>query len=452
MPARRTTHRSQPATLALDDAQLAVYDHPVGPALIGASVGLVLFLWLLAAPVASRTVDAAATLKSLANIAAFSGTVLYAWSIFLSARFLFLDGWFGGLDKAYKWHHITGGVAFFLLALHPLFLTFRALASGFPASRLWLLGTNWQINFGILSLYAIALMLPASIFLRIKYGLFVWLHRILGAVFLLGFLHAFLAKGNMVRFWPLWLYMFLVCSIAVVAYCYHSVFGTLVQLRYRYKVAKIKAQKDGVVEIVLEPVNRLLKFAPGQFAYVSFLGHPESPEAHPYSMASSPAQRQLRFVVKALGDHTQAIAQVPVGSSALIEGPHGGFSFRFVRGREQVWVAGGIGITPFLAMAQSLPRRRYRVDLYYCVNEPAEAHYDQELQQIARQNSSFNPILFCQSSHGFMNADILTKDRDVQTIEYFICGPPPMLHALHKGLVEKGVPEKHIHFEDFSFR
>lgn len=429
-----------------------VIRHAIGVPLIYASVGIVLLLWVLAVPVESRYESTSAILKSFANVAAFSGTVLYAWSVFLSARFLFLDGWFGGLDKAYKWHHITGGVAFLLLALHPFFLSWRAIAANRPATVMWMLGSNWQINFGILSLYAIALLLPVSIFLRVKYGMFVWLHRILGGVFLLGFLHAFLAKGNMVKFWPLWVYMFIVCMLAVVAYVYHSVLGAIVPRRYRYTVARIRDIGGGTSELILEPTGRLLRFTPGQFAYVSLVSHPMGDEAHPYSMAASPIGRQLRFVVKALGDYTARLHEVKPGTTALLEGPHGGFSFRFVRGRKQVWVAGGIGVTPFLAMAQSLPRRKYQVDFYYCVVKANEAHFDEELQAIAKKNPSFQAHLFCQDKQGFMNADVLTKGRSLQKTEFFICGPPPMMKALHAGLLAKGVPDRHIHFEDFSLR
>jgi predicted ferric reductase len=92
------------------------------------------------------------------------------------------------------------------------------------------------------------------------------------------------------------------------------------------------------------------------------------------------------------------------------------------------------------------------VDFYYCVVKANEAHFDEELQALAKKNPSFQAHLFCQDKQGFMNADVLTKGRSIQKIEFFICGPPPMMKALHDGLLAKGVPDKHIHFEDFSLR
>lgn len=425
----------------------------IGSALIYASVGFALLLWVLAAPISSRLESPAALLKSLANIAAFSGTVLYAWSVFLSSRLLIFDSWFGGLDKAYKWHHYTGGVGFFLLTLHPLFLSMRALTVGWPVSTLWTIGPNWQINFGIIPLYALALFLPISIFLRIKYGLFIWLHRVLGAVFFLGFLHAFMATGNMARFWPLWLYMFIISAIAIAAFVYHSILGPILPIRYRYIVKKVRDMGSGVTEITLAPGGqRLLPFVAGQFAYVSFVSHPDGAEAHPFSMAHQPRNKNLRFIIKNLGDYTSSMNRIKEGTTAWVEGPHGAFNFRTARKYRQVWVAGGIGVTPFMAMAEALPKRKYDVDFYYCVVTAKEACFEKEFQQIAKRNPAFKPKTFCQDKQGFIDADKLTKGVDIQATEFYICGPPPMMHALHKGLLAKGVPNKRIHFEDFSMR
>ncbi len=425
----------------------------IGPALIYASVGIGLLFWTMSTPIGLRIESASAILKSLANIAAFSGTILYAWSVFLASRFLFFDAWFGGLDKAYKWHHYTGGMGFFLLTLHPLFLSMRALTTGWPVSTLWLVGSNWQINFGIIPLYALAIFLPISIFLRVKYNLFIWLHRILGAVFFLGFLHAFMATGNMARFWPLWLYMFMISVIAIASFVYHSVLGAFLPIRYRYRVDAVRDKGLGVTEIILAPVGqRLLPFVAGQFAYVSFVSHPMGKEAHPFSMAHQPRTKNLRFIIKGLGDYTTAMNQVKVGTTAWVAGPHGGFSFRTGRKYRQVWVAGGIGVTPFLAMAEALPKRKYDVDLYYCVVTAKEAAFESEFKTIAKRNPAFKVIPFCQDKQGFIDANKLTKGVDIKATEFYICGPPPMMHALHKGLLAKGVPNKHIHFEDFSLR
>lgn len=424
----------------------------IGPALIGGSVGLALILWGCANPLASRVADGAAVLKSLANVAAFAGTVLYSWSLILSARWLWTDRLFHGLDKVYKWHHITGGTAFLLLTLHPLFLTVRAF--GIDPSRaasLWVITDNWQVNFGAIALYSVALVLLITVFARLRHQAFVWIHSILGAVFFLGFLHAVLAHGNMAKFWPLEYYMVFVMLMAIYAFLYHSVFGLFLPDRYKYEVASVKQLGKDNVEIILMPKGRLMNFIPGQFAFVSFHGAPVAPEAHPFSMASGFREKQLRFVVKALGDHSSSLLALRPKTPALIEGPHGGFSYKNTTNRSQVWVAGGIGVTPFLAMARSLSPG-YTIDFYYCVLSTADAHFESELQQLAQIYPNFHLHTFCQDTQGFIDAAFIQKDCGIEGRDFFLCGPPPMMKAMRGGLLKAGVPDKQIFFEDFSFR
>ncbi|MBP9827336.1 ferredoxin reductase family protein, partial [Candidatus Saccharibacteria bacterium] len=387
-----------------------------------------------------------------ANIGAFLGTILYSWSVVLSARWKIFDRWFNGLDKAYQWHHITGGWAFLALVLHPIFLSFRSGMIGRNPLGLWWFGSNLQINLGIISLYAMALALPVTVFLRLKYGLFIWVHRVLGLVFYAGFLHAILSHGNMAKFAPLWWYMVGFMVLAMYAFIYHSVLGKILPHRLLYTVVANKKLAPDVMEIELEPRGRIMNYAPGQFSYVSFLGHPHNSEAHPYSMASSPQERNLRFVVKVFGDYTKGLLKLKPGTTAKIAGPYGQFSYKRVRSRRQVWIAGGIGVTPFLAMAKSLPKRGYDIDFFYCVQTASEAHFDTVFEALAQKKPGFKPHLFCQDRQGFISVDALIKICNLKRTEFFICGPPPMMHALRDGLVKSGVRVSKIHFEDFSFK
>src|SRR5690606_37760064 len=84
----------------------------------------------------------------------------------------------------------------------------------------------------------------------------------------------------------------------------------------------------------------------------------------------------LRFSIKGLGDYTRSLpARLRVGDGVTVEGPYGRFDFR-PNGRPQILVAGGIGITPFLARLQDMAAARaggapaHEVDLVYSTNAP----------------------------------------------------------------------------------
>jgi predicted ferric reductase len=86
-------------------------------------------------------------------------------------------------------------------------------------------------------------------------------------------------------------------------------------------------------------------------------------------VTSARASENLSIVFKAVGDYTRAMRRaVEDGARARIEGPYGGFTLRSALSIKQIWVAGGIGVTPFMSMARSLEGTHYEVDLYYATN------------------------------------------------------------------------------------
>ena len=126
--------------------------------------------------------------------------------------------------------------------------------------------------------------------------------------------------------------------------------------RFEYRVESVKAINDRVVAIEMAPRGRAMRFSPGQFVFVQFFQRGISTEAHPFSVSSTPEDGRLRIVVKALGDYTSRLPALRRGAVARIEGPFGKFSHHNCPNRKQVWIAGGIGITPFLSMAGTLAR------------------------------------------------------------------------------------------------
>jgi predicted ferric reductase len=121
-----------------------------------------------------------------------------------------------------------------------------------------------------------------------------------------------------------------------------------------------------------------------------------------------------------------------------------------MRGKRQVWIGGGIGITPFISMARAVSKDGdYDVDLYYCTADAAEAYFHDELAE------HVNVIPVREDEEGFLTADKIAAisgplgDDDT---DYLLCGPPPMLHNLRAQLEAAGVPPGRVHAEDFSFR
>jgi predicted ferric reductase len=153
-----------------------------------------------------------------------------------------------------------------------------------------------------------------------------------------------------------------------------------------------------------------------------------------------------------VGDYTRAMRALEQGASARVEGPYGKFSYRHASARRQVWIAGGIGITPFLSMARSLRDPELDVVLFYAVKERSDAVFVDELESIARASPGFTLVVVVEEEVGFVTADLVAATTGgLEGKDFLVCGPPVMINALRAQLAAKGVPPGRIHFELFGF-
>jgi predicted ferric reductase len=408
-------------------------------------------LWALAHPLAERFAAPASALKSLANIAALVGTAALAVALVLGSRLRVVEWLFVGLDRMYRAHRSLGLVAMSLVVLHTLLLVLsRALLSGVSAWTLLTPGAGWRIFVGVVALAGLLAGLALTLLARMRHETFVRVHKSLGIVFLAASVHVFVVSGTKASSRPLTVYLAVLTVLALAAFARRSLFGRLLVRRHRYRVEGVNRLAEDAVEIVLAREGDGLRFRPGQFVFVRFaeLGG----EAHPFSITSAPDEAALRLVVKALGDHTGVLMDLPPGGSAELEGPYGAFSHLVVANSRQVWIAGGIGITPFLSMARSLDGTGQEIDLYYCTEAADHAYFLEELFQVADRNPRVRVIPIRKVSLGRLSADdIEAASRDLPEKEILICGPPVMICNLTGQLRARGVPRARIHYEDFSF-
>jgi predicted ferric reductase len=411
-----------------------------------AVLGLVpVLLWVPARPLAERFATPSSTLHSLANIAALVGTVGFALALVLGGRLGVVERLFAGLDRMYRAHRALGLLATGLVVLHTLLLALsRALGSGRSAWSLFTPGAGWRIFAGVVALAGLLTGLALTLLARLRHETFVRVQRSLGVVFLLASVHVFVVPGTKASSRPLTIYLALLTVLALAAYARRSLLGRLLIRRHRHRL------DEDAVEIVLARDGDGLRFQPGQFVFVRFaaLGG----EAHPFSITSAPDEAAVRLVVKALGDHTRALMELPPGGSAELEGPYGTLSHLRLANPRQVWIAGGIGITPFLSMARSLRGSGHEIDLYYCTAAADQAYFLDELFQVADRNPRVRVIPIRKADLGRLSADdIEGASRGLPDKEILMCGPPVMIHNLTGQLRARGVPRGRIHYEDFSF-
>jgi predicted ferric reductase len=245
----------------------------------------------------------------------------------------------------------------------------------------------------------------------------------------------------------------LVGVVGVGAYVYRELVAPHVVPAYDYTVEAVRRLGERTAEIVLDPVGERLAFRPGQFVMVTFTGFAAG-QRHPFSISSGAGDRRLDVTVKASGDYTARLVEaLDRGNAARVVGPFGGFDYH-AGGRRQIWIAGGIGVTPFVSWIRSLDGDFDRdVDFYYSVRRADDAAYLDEIEAAAQQHPSLRVHLVVSDTAGPLTADAVLRGlaRDEHPSIY-MCGPPPMMKALAHDLRRAGVPRTHVRWEDFGPR
>ncbi len=414
-----------------------------------------LFFWATRIPLSDRFTSWTTGLASFGQIFGLVGTALFSLNLVMGARFGFLERFFGGLDKMYRSHALFAKIGFGLLLAHPLLLAPMYSAGMWAGVKAFLLpGYSTAVTYGWFALVLMTVLIALTLWIRPPYHIWKFTHKFLGGAFFLGALHVYLIPSDTAQSMGLRFYMLGLAGFGLVAFVYRSILGRWLVPQVRYKVKSVRALNAQVVQVEMEALGQPLLFRAGQFVFVRFLGGSVSGEVHPFSISSSPCNPLLVLRIKNSGDYTQRMAALKPGAEARIEGPYGMFSYRNAVSKNQVWIAGGIGITPFLAMAEDLkPDEGNRVSLYYCVREEVECVGKDILDAaVVRMKGAFEWRPFYSSTQGRMSAGILQNDLgNLQGKDYFLCAPPLMIAALRAQLIDMGVPPSAIHSEEFGY-
>lgn len=413
---------------------------------------LPIVIWLVIMPVQFN--DAKNTFENIGKLAGLAGLALYAWNVILSARLKTYNKLFLGLDNTYRAHHFLGQLALILLIIHPITITVKHFLIA-PLAAYEFIMPSLDVPFkllGNIALFSMMLAMIITLYINVQYRFFIGAQRALGLILFIGGAHALFVGGsdlNSNGITILRVYYLVLLALALLVYVYRSIFHGNFAKYHNYQVKNINDMGD-IFEIELSPIGEPLRFKPGQFAFVKLEAEGLLGESHPFSMSSSPSSPELRFGVKKLGDYTALLSSVQKGQKVKIDGPYGTFSNEVATNKRQIWIAGGIGVTPFMSMARGIKNNDQEIDLYYSVKEPQEAVYLKELETIQKQHNSFKVRPFYSNKQGFLDTAYVQKNSaNIEGANYMVCGPGSLMKAIKAQLKEAGVAKQNINTEEF---
>jgi len=377
--------------------------------------------------------------------------VLMASALFLSTRPKWAEPFFGGLDKMYVTHRRVATTAFLLIFVHVLTV---------PISTHWVLGNYLAVVAftGIVSIVLISLAPRIAYLNKLTGGTYEgWknLKHYIGIFFIFAFFHSLTIGNPLHAFIAInWVQIFFV--IGTVSYLYTEIFGRFFKKNIPYRVEAVKHPNQSTTEVTLRAKkDSIPKQRAGQFLFVRFTSDRTLNESHPFTISSAPHEDVLRVTVKASGDFTRALfGNLKPGMDAVVEGAYGLFDYK-TGGQKQIWLAGGIGLTPFLAFMRDMDGSLDQdIDLYYTVRHKEEALFLDEIEAAAKKNPRLKTHIRFSATDGSLNMEsVLTNaGGSVKDYDIYMCGPLPMVQAFEQKFLALNVPAKNIHYEEFNFR
>ncbi|MGB6240917.1 MAG: ferric reductase-like transmembrane domain-containing protein [Castellaniella sp.] len=385
----------------------------------------------------------------------------------LATRPAWLEPALGGMDRIYRLHKWAGILAINLAIVHWLLEEIggdilRSLV-GAPVVRppkiavLDMLASSrgFAEDVGEWVIYALIVSLLITLWKAFPYKSWRMLHRVMPLLYLALVFHTVVLTPAAWWLQPLGMIMgalMLGGSLSAIV-----ALRQRIGLRRRHagRIESVRQLDGGITEVVCAMDAGWPGHQAGQFAFVTF---DEREGAHPYTIASAADTGHLHFQIKALGDYTRTLAQrLQAGQAVQIEGPYGRFDHRQGEAR-QAWVAGGIGITPFLAWLESLqtrPEASPHAQLHYCVRDAARDPFIDRLRELCAPLPNITLHVHDASAGQRLDADTLQRASQGQAgeaMDIWFCGPAGLARQLESGLQSLGLKNVTVHREAFEMR
>ncbi len=425
-------------------------------AIVAGSVASVA-MWWFGTPTTGHLTPAA-TATALGELAGMVGAFLICAQVLLIARI----PWFEravGFDRLVAWHRTLGSTVLFLVISHVLLmiLGIQLLTSSTPWAATATVLTSYPdmitALIGTLLFFAVGYSSARIPRARISYEIWYWLHLTSYLAIFLTFFHELSAGIAFIQN-PfnriLWIALYLATASALLTWRF--ILPTLQAFRFRMRVTQVVDEGPGLHSVWLEGPNlHELRAVAGQFMMFRFASAGHFWSAHPFSLSRLPSDGRLRITIGALGDHTTLMRHLKPGTIVFAEGPFGHFTPEASRLHKVLLIAGGAGIGPILALAESFVVEGRDVVTIYRSSVSGPAPLEHELQNL--QPMKLHVVVGSRRSLGYDPLEprrLRRAVKDVLEREVYICGPEAMGLTAENSLSEIGLSRNLIHREVLS--
>jgi len=363
-----------------------------------------------------------------------------------------------GSDRVTRWHAMAGRYTVCLLVAHIVLILLGYAAqdgSSIVDETITVLldyPEMLKATAGTVILFAVGIVSARAVRRRVGHEFWYYLHLLTYAAVFLSFGHQLALGSDFTGDVPAriaWYALYL--GMATLVGWFRILAPVRLNLRHRLRVDSVHREAPGVYSVVIRG-RRLHEMGarPGQFLRWRFLTEGMRWTSTPYSLSAPPRPDLLRITVKALGDHSAAVALLRPGTRVWAEGPYGSLTADRQTSHKSLLIAGGVGITPLRALFETLPGD---VTLLYRARTVEDLALGGELEAVARWRGA--KVLYAlNGSHG-RRPDLTTRSLraavpDLDAHDVYLCGPHGFARDLYEALRTAGVPDNRIHHESFE--
>jgi len=418
--------------------------------LMAACVGITVWFWV---PMLAGGLSWPVYLYDTGRLLALAGFTLLAFQYVTSSRIKWIERGMG-LDALLGIHKWCGGLILALATVHPLLILLSEKVQGYvtPIGFLKILGL---ITLLLVWVTAGAALGYGRIF--VAYESWKRIHRVGYLILPLAFLHSLFLGGTLQRgplrgFWA-------ILALVYVAVLISKIRHHFALRRHDISVSDVRKETDDIWTIHFEGDHP--SYAPGQFMFLQLMRKGNVSSPHPFTIASSPTRRGFFICAKAVGDFTSTLGETRPADPAYVDMPYGVFSFFNHDAQRLIFIAGGIGITPFLSMLHYMQDRELRKEVILIWGNKREKDivFKDELDRMVSEMTSLKVVHILSrqkewpGERGRIDRERLKEHvQDFTEGHFFICGPPPMMSDVKKMLSGLGVQKRRIHSERFALR
>jgi ferredoxin-NADP reductase len=209
------------------------------------------------------------------------------------------------------------------------------------------------------------------------------------------------------------------------------------------------------------------QFKAGQAVDITLLNPPETDSegnTRAFSLASAPQEGMLMIATRMRDTAFKRVLRtLPLGSAVKVDGPFGDLTLHNNTARAAVFLAGGIGITPFRSIVVRAAKEKlpHRIFLFFSNRRTEDAPFLEELQRLERENPNYKLIATMTEMHRSSRSwsgerDLISKEMLARHLKqaaspiYYIAGPPGMVKGVREVLNRSGVDDDDIRAEEFA--